>query len=519
MFVRLLAVFLITVCGAARAADLRIGQAAPVTSVDPHFYNAAPNNGLAMHIFDQLTVRGPDAALRPGLATSWTQAGDTAWDFKLRPGVTFHDGAKLTIDDIVFSLARPPKVPNSPGGFAAMVRQITSVETIDPQTLRLHTATPAPNLPGDLAAVAIVSHTAGDAATEDYNAGRAAVGTGAYRLVRYAPGDRVELERNAAWWGPKPDWERVTIRFISNPGARVAALLSGDVDIIDVPPAADLPRLKTDPKLAVTSTLSARMIYLTPGVGDRVNLAEFTDASGQPLGKNPLTDRRVRQALSMAINRQAIADRIMQGTATPTGQWLTPTMFGYVRDLPPPSFDPERARALLAEAGYPKGFGVLLHTPNDRYPNDAGTAQAVAQMWTRVGVQTSVEALPWNAYAVRGAKQEFAVGLWGWGSNTGEAGYTLINVIGARDPSTGYGSSNYGGYANPALDALTKRAMATVDDHQREAVLFDEVRMVADDLPIIPLHQLVNFWAMKKSLTYEPRADERTLAMGVHPAP
>jgi peptide/nickel transport system substrate-binding protein len=503
----------------ASADELRIGQAAPATSVDPHFYNAAPNNGLEMHIFDRLTERSPEGKLRPGLAVSWVPVADTVWDFRLRQGVTFQDGKPLTADDIVFTLSRVLNVPNSPGGFAGMVRAIRSIDVVDPQTLRIHTAGPAPNLPGDLASVAIISRHAGQGATtEDYNSGKAAIGTGPYKLVRYVSGDRVELVRNEAWWGEKPEWDRVTIRFIPNAAARVAALLAGDVDIIDVPPAADLPRLKADPKLSIFSTQGQRMIFIHPDSSRTGEEPFVTDNDGNKLAKNPFLDLRVRQALSFAINREALASRVMEGTATPTGQWLPPGTYSYDPAIKVPPYDPARAKALLAEASFPHGFKLTLHTPNDRYPNDSATAQAVAQMWTRVGIATAVQALPWSTYSARGSHQEWSIGLWGWGTNTGEAGYTLINVLGTFDPAKSRGASNQGRYSNPALDALTDRALSTIDDTAREALLRQAEEMAMNDVGFIPLYQLINYWATRKGVTYEARGDERSLAFDAHHA-
>ena len=238
----------------AQAQHLTAAMAAPITTIDPHFYNAAPNNGLALHVFERLVERTSTAQLTPGLATSWKPLSETLWEFKLRPGATWHDGEAVTADDVVFTVARVPNVPNSPGGYAGMLRAVAKVEVIDPTTLHIHTQRPAPNLPLDLANIAIVSRKHGaTAATEDYNSGRAAIGSGPYRMQRFINGDRTELTRYDGWKGEKPEWERVTFRFLPNPGARVAALLAGDVDLIDVPPAADIPRLKSDPKLAVAS--------------------------------------------------------------------------------------------------------------------------------------------------------------------------------------------------------------------------------------------------------------------------
>lgn len=517
LILRLSALFSLMLLGSAAAADLRIGLAAPATSMDPHFYNASPNISVAMHVFDRLTHRSPDAKVIPWLAESWKPVGEDVWEFKLRPNVAFHDGKPLTGDDIAFTMARVPNVPNSPGGFGGYLRLVSSVETVDPTTIHIHTKGPAPNLPGDLAAIAIVSRHAGEGATtEDYNSGKAAIGTGPYRLVRYVPGDRVELVRNEAWWGDKPDWDHVTIRFITAPATRTAALLAGDVDLIDVPPASDLPRLKTNPDLAVFSIQGLRVIFLYPDFSRDGDEPFIADDEGHKLTRNPLKDLRVRQALSIAINRQGLADRVMQGTAVPTGQWLPPGAFGYAPEVGVPPYDPAKAKTLLAQAGFPNGFRMTLHTPNDRYPNDAATAQAVAQMWSRIGVATTVEALPWASYSVRANHQEFSMGLLGWGSNTAEAGYTLINVIGTYDPAAGRGSANSGRYSNPALDKRTDQAMATLSDEAREKLLRQEVVDSMADLPFIPMYQLINFWAARKGIVYDAREDERTLAMNAH---
>jgi len=503
----------------AGAQELKLAIAAPATSMDPHFYNAAPNNSVMVHFFDRLVARNAEAKLEPGLALSWTAVSDTVWEFKLRPGVKWHDGTDFTADDVAFSLGRAPNVPNSPGGFGGFLRAVAKVEVVAPLTIRLHMKAPSPNQPNDLATVAIVSRKHGDgAATEDYNSGKAMVGTGPYRFGKFTPGDRVEMTRNDGWWGAKQHWERVNFRFIPNAAARTAALLSGDVDLIDVPPASDLPRLKEDARLTVSSKPGLRVIFLTPDLSRTGEPPFITATDGAKLDKNPLLDKRVREALSIGINRAGLAERVMQGTAVPTGQWLPPGAFGYNPDVKPPAFDPDRAKKLLAEAGFPNGFKLTLHSPNDRYPNDGQTAQAVAQMWTRIGVQTQVEAMPWASYSARGAKQEWSVGLWGWGSGTGEAGYTLINVIGTYDRTAGRGASNHGRYSNPAIDALTDKAVSTLNDAQREALLREGVAMSMNDVAFIPMYQLINFWAHKKVISYAARADERTAAIDVAPA-
>jgi peptide/nickel transport system substrate-binding protein len=270
--------------------------------------------------------------------------------------------------------------------------------------------------------------------------------------------------------------------------------------------------------VTVASIQGLRMIYISFDRSRVDNPVHVSDNDGKPLARNPFEDLRVRRALTLSINREALAERVMEGTAVPSGQWLPPGVYSYNPDVPPPTQDIDTARKLLAEAGFPQGFRMTLHTPNDRYPNDAKTAQAVAQMWTRAGVRTEVEAVPWTAFSARAARQEFGIRLVGWGSSTGEASYALVNIMGTYERAKRTGASNSGRYSNPALDALTERATATIDDEQREALLKEAVKLAMDDVAIIPLYHLVNVWALRKGLTYDARMDESTRAMGVRRA-
>ena len=502
------------------AQNLTIGIGGSPTSLDPHFYNASPNISLTQHLFDRLVEQDAQARVRPMLAESWRTVEPTIWEFRLRSGVKWHDGRDLTADDVAFTIGRVPTVRNSPGTFSGLIRAITRVEVVDPQTIRFHTAAPHPLLPVELAAIQIISRHAGTGAeTEQYNSGQAAIGTGPYRLASYRSGDRTEFTRNDAYWAGAQPWARVSYRFIANDAARTAALLAGDVDVIDQVPSSDLARLRRDQRISLHEIQGLRLIYLMSNFNRTGEPLFATDNDGRPLPSNPFHDVRVRRALSIAIDRQALADRVMEGTARPTGQWLPPGSFGYNPDVPVPAHDPDGARRLLAEAGFPQGFRITLHGPNDRYPNDARTIQAVAQMWTRAGVRTEVQAMPWSTYAARNSRQEFNMRLGGWGSVTGEASYMLVNIFGTYDRERRRGASNNSRYSNPALDALTDRAASTLDDERREALLRDAVRIVTtEEQAMIPLYQLVNFWATRRGLTYEARMDERTTAMSVKPA-
>ena len=496
--------------------ELKLATGAAITTLDPHFHNVATNTAVFSHFFDRLVNRTPEAGVAPGLALSWTAVTDTVWEFKLRPGVTWHDGSPFTADDVAFTVARVPHVPNSPASYGSYISVIARTEVIDPLTIRFHMKVPAPNQPIDFALIGIVSRKHGEAAsTQDYNSGKAMIGTGPYRFARYIPGDRVEMTRNDAWWGPKQDWERVEFRFIPNGAARAAALLSGSVDMIDTPPAADLPRIKADPRLATSARQGMRVIFLRPDFSHDGDAPFVTDHAGNRLARNPLLDVRVRRALSLATNRAGLAERVQEHAAVPTGQWLPPGAFGYNPDVAVPPFEPDAAKKLLAEAGYPQGFRLTLHTPNDRFPNDAATAQAVAQMWSRIGVQTQVEALPFAALAPRMARQDFSMILFGWGSTSGEAGSVLINVVNSFDRATGRGASNTARYSNLAIDALTATALSTMADGPREGLLRQAVAMAMEDVTFIPLYNQINTWAFKKTLHYPARSDERSFAFEV----
>ena len=510
----LLALLLLTT--AARAQDLTIAVGSFATSADPHFYNLAANNTLAAHVFGRLTQRGPDAALLPDLALDWTPIADTVWEFHLRPGVTWHDGAPFTADDVAFSIARAPVVPNSPSSFAGMLRAITRTEIMDPLTIRLHTAKPAPNLPGDLAIVSIVSRHAGEnAPTASYDAGPAAIGTGPYRLDRFQRDDRVTLTRNDAFYGPRPPWAHVTLRAIPNPTARTAALLAGDVDAIDTIPVTDLPALRTDKRVSVWEAPGLRVMFLGPDFTHDGPMPDITDRAGQPLPRNPLRDLRIRQALSFAIDRTAIVERTMEGAATPTAQWLPPGLPGALPDHAP-AYDPAAARRLLAEAGFPDGFRLTFHAPTDRYPNGPAVAQAIAAMWTRIGVTTRLEMLPGAIYSPRGVHHDYAMGLWSWSNGTAEAGYALVNVLGTQDGAA-RGVSNVAGYANAQVDQLADQALATLDPAARAALLRQAMAIAVDELGCITLFHYKNAWATRAGLQYQARSDDLTLATSVTP--
>jgi peptide/nickel transport system substrate-binding protein len=497
----------------AAAQTLTVALASTPTAVDPHFHNLVPNNAIAAHVFDKLVHQDERQALIPGLAESWRTVSETVWEFRLRQGVTFHDGSPLEAEDVAASLRRVPGVANSPGPFTQFTRGIASVEVVDARTLRLTTRGPQPLLPTDLSVVNIIPRRFETAATAEFRAGGAMVGTGPFRFESFTPGDRVTLVRNDAYWGGAPAWQRVTLRIVPNDSARIAALLAGDVDAVEAAPITQLDALKRRQDIRLWRAVSNRVMFISFDTFREVT-PQASARNGQPLPSNPLRDVRVRRAISMAINRPAIVERIMENEAIAAGGLLAEGFFGASPRLTPPAFDAEGARRLLREAGYPDGFRLTLTGPNDRFPNDEKILQGVAQMLTRIGIETRAEALPFNTILSQGGppNHAFSAMLLGWGSNTGEASSPLRALIATADRDRGLGVGNRGRYSNPAVDAMIIRAIGMVDDGQRRALLERATEMAMEDQALAPILYQVNIWATRGGITYVPRADEWTLA-------
>ncbi len=500
------------------AQTLKLAVAAAPTSVDPHYHTFSPNESLDDHIFSTLVSMDAKSRTQPELAESWKMLDDNTWEFKLRKGVKFHNGEDFTAEDVVYTINRVPTVPNSPGSFKIYTKAIVGMEVVDPHTIRFKTDGIYPLLPIDLTQVYMIPHSLGpNPLTEDFNSLKDAIGTGPYKIVSYQNGNKAELERFDGYFGKQPHWKHVTYRMIPNDGARTSALLAGDVDFIENVPTTDVATLQKNPKIHLSEATSLRFVYLWLNRSHQDAPPDVSGPNGEVLTKNPYNDLRVRRALSMAINRDAIVSRVMEGLAIPTGQFLAPGSFTYVPDLKPAKYDTAEAKKLLAEAGFPHGFRATLTGPNDRYVNDGKIIQAVGQMWSRIGVQTTVNAMTWPSYIGRANKLEFSAFLVAWGISSGEASNPLRSLIHTYDTKLGWGAVNRGRYSNPKLDEMIGAAMKIGDDHKREVALQDATRVAMNDVALIPLHIQKNVWGMKAGLTYVARADEATHAMGVWP--
>ncbi len=499
--------------------DINIGLQAAITSMDPHFHNLSPNNSMMLHVFDPLIKRDDNQKLVPGLATSWKALNDLTWEFKLRKNVRFHDGSPFTAEDVAFTLKRAPDVPNSPSSFATFTKPIIEVKIVDPHTIVFKTATPHVLLPSDLASVLIISKLHGEkATTEDYNSGKAAIGTGPYKLVEYVPNQRVVVKANYGYWGGEEPWDRVTFKILTSPSGRVAALLSKGVEFIETVPTADIAKLSQDKNYSLVDKVSNRVIYVHLNQSTEKSPPFVTGKDGKPLDKNPFRDARVRKALSMAVNRDAIVDRVMEKKAVAAAQLLPEFFYGTSKKLKPAKFDPEGAKKLLAEAGYPNGFAMTLHGPNNRYINDANVVQALAQFYSRIGIDTKVETFPANVYFTRATKLEFGYMVLGWGTESGEQGSAMRSLLATHDPAKGMGVNNRGRYSNPVFDKVLSDALVTMDDKKRETMIQNAAEIVMGDTGLIPLHYEVSTWAATKGLKYTARTDQYTLAMGLKPA-
>jgi peptide/nickel transport system substrate-binding protein len=493
------------------AGTLRIGISSDTTSIDPHFAEIGTNVVVRQHIFDSLVDVAPDMTLRPGLATSWqTTADPLVWDIALREGVRFHDGSPFTARDVVFSFRRAPDIPGAPSSYRRHLEDIAEVEAIGDHRLRIRTRLPLPTLPNSLAPIAIVSHRIGERAEPgDFNTGRHAIGTGPYRFVEWVSGSHVRLASDPGHWRGKPVWDEVVMKPIVNPGARVAALLAGDVDVINDVPPIDVPRLSRESRLAVWQGQSARVIFWAMDVF-REQTPHATAKDGSPIA-NPLRDPRVRRAIALVLDRNAIVAQIMDGLAVAAHQVVPPGIPGHDPAFRMPAPDLATARRLMAEAGLADGFRLTIHVTANRYPNDVKQAQAVAQMLARIGIEAKVASLPLAIYFNEARKFEFSFALVGWGFTAGDPYVILRETFQTR------ATNNYGRWSNPAVDDMLATVRVSMDRSARERTIRDLQRVALEDFAVLPSHFQMNVWATRKGLTLTPRGDESTLAEDIRP--
>ncbi|SNR69924.1 ABC transporter substrate-binding protein [Puniceibacterium sediminis] len=503
------------VAAIAQDPSLSIGMSTTPTTLDPHEDSSSPNNATSRHIFDSLINRGGAAENQPQLATEWKVVDDTHWEFTLRDGVKFHDGSDFDAEDVIASLMRARDKPSQ--GFASYTRNIANVTAPDPLHVIVETTVPDPMILNSLSRLRIISsdHVGDD--VQAFDDGTAAIGTGPFKYASFVPGDRLELVRNDDYFGGAAEWSAVTLRFVPDNGARLASLLSGDLDLIETLPAEGIDRIEKSDNLKAIRGQSTRIVYL--GMDVARDESPFVAAKdGAPLGSNPFKDANVRKAMLMSMNRPAIVDRVMQKNGTVADQFVAEGYFGHSDAVEKVAYDPEGAKKLLADAGYPDGFKLTLHGPSGRYVNDSDVLQAAGQMLTRIGIDTSVEVMPWSMYSDKYSDGAYSVFLGSWGVNTGEVSNPAVSLIETRDNDKGTGRYNGGGISDTEIDALLDEATATLDEASREPLLKQASEKIFNRTWILPIHYENVVIGAKNSIAFSPRGDKYTLAYEVKSA-
>lgn len=500
---------------------LTLGTKLELNTLDPHFFNGFPQGSSHSLIFDALMALDVRLMVQPGLATGYKAVNDLTWEFELRKNVKFHNGAAFTAADVVATYNRVPNVPNSPNLFSQFTKSIARMEVVNDHLIRFHTKEPNPTLPADLARVFIIPAALTNASTADFNLGGttanggACIGTGPYRVVEWVNGDRLALEANAGFWGPKPIWGKVIEKVIKSDPTRIANLLSGQVDAIDEVPPGDIPRFRDDARYALFSGPSSVVHYIALD-SDRDDSPFIGPKDGQPpLKGNPLKDKRVRRALSLAINRELIATRLMDGSVMPASQFMPSNFAGTSQKLKPHGFDPDQAKKLLVEAGYGDGFKITLHATGDRYPKDRDIAQAIGQTWTRLGLQVAIEAVPGTVFFGQASTQKYSAFIAQYGTEDAMVGpRALIHTV---DPTRGFGTANRTRHSNAAIDKLIQQGSVEMDPAKRITLTQQALEAVIEEQAFIPVFHPNWQFASRKELVVESHPLRRFNAQMLKP--
>jgi len=494
-----------------QAATFRWANDGDANSMDPYTRNETFLLTFMQNVYDPLVRRDRNLKVEPALAERWEQPDATTWRFHLRQGVKFHGGEPFTADDVVFSYGRV----TGPGSqLNSVMATVKEVKKIDDYTVDFVTKVPDPIFLEGLTTWLILSKAWCEAhnavqpmdlsKVKDENfATRNANGTGPFILDVREPDRRTTLRSNPAWWD-KPEGNVTDVQFnvISNASTRVAALLAGDVDMIYSVPPQDIERMgKTDGVKVITGP-ELRTIFLA------FDTLRPELLKSDVKGKNPFQDVRVRRAFYQAIDVKAIQSRVMRGQSRPTGLMYGPGVNGHTEASDTRlAYDPEASKKLLAEAGYPQGFGVTMDCPNDRYVNDEAICQAVTAMLARVGVKVTLNAQTRLKYFAEINTPEYKTSffLLGWTPNTYDAHNAFFNLLGTRNGVRGV--INDGGYSNPDLDTLIDRIAVETDKAKRQALIEEASAIVRDQVPAIPLHQQTVVWAAKANVQLQQLAD------------
>ena len=490
-------------------------SAGDTTTLDPHGQDEGFTNAMNNLVYERLLQPGRDMSPTPWLATSWRVTGPGKIAMQLRKNVKFHDGTPFTADDVVFSFERATRSRQ----FKNYAIPAGKAKKVDSHTVEFFNEVPNPTALSSIGQVPIMSKAwcEKNMAVEPHDmtkkdtpfASRNAMGTGPYTLASFETGVKTVHKKNAAWWGIaekryESNIETIEYRPIASGATRMAALKSGEVDFVLDPSPQDIPRLKEDKDLKVWEGDEYRIISIA--LDQARDELMFSDVKG----KNPFKDRRVRMALYQSIDTNAIKVQVMRGLATPTAL-LTPNPKG--EGLPATidkrhPYDVTAAKKLLADAGYPNGFGFTLHCPNDRYINDEKICVALAGMWAKIGLNAKVDAMPKAQYFARTPKKEFSIMMQGWGDINRDAMFTLKPLYHSFNEK-GYGETNYGNFKNTDLDALIVNAETDMNPMTRQATINKAMELLHNEVLAIPLHRQVIPWVSRSNVTLVHRPDNK----------
>ncbi|MFC5397157.1 ABC transporter substrate-binding protein [Bosea vestrisii] len=513
----LAAVAALALCGAVQAQTLRYANQGELKSLDPYTVNETTTNAHLGHPYEGLTARGKDLKIEPALAEKWEISADgLKWRFFLRKGVKFHDGSDFTADDVIFSADR---VRAQGSNFTTRIPTSAKFVKVDDHTVDVILTAPNPILNAQWDTWYIMSKKWAEAnnavaptpaaATTPSHASLNANGTGPYRIESHQPGVKTVFKLNENYWKKiEGNIKEIIFTPISSDATRVAALLSGEVDVIEPVPIQDIQRVNASGNAQVLTGPELRTIFL----GFDQTRDELLESSVK--GKNPFKDPKVRQAFYQAIDIETIKSRVMRGLSTPSPLMIAPELYphaGFTRA----KFDTEAAKKLLAEAGYPQGFELGMDCPNDRYVNDGQICQAVVGMLARIGVKVNLNAQPKAQYFAKvlkpgGYKTSFY--LLGWTPGTFDSHNVLYDILGCRDVAgSSRGESNLGNYCNKKVDELTDKILVESDTAKRNAMIGEAYKMTVDEFSYIPLHQQALAWGVSKKVKLAQRADNSVL--------